>query len=74
MTKPPGLASGRFSPRFGATKPRRCISGMYRCSKAATEPPLRSAGSPVTVARSSRKVSSSVFSKMRVTSSQSLRL
>ena len=45
--------------------PARCIRGMYRCVNAATEPPLRSAASPVTVARSSRKVSNSVFAKMR---------
>ncbi len=50
------------------------MRGMYRWVKAATEPPLRSAGRPVTVARSSRKSSSSVLAKMRVTSSQSFRL
>ncbi|MNF88490.1 hypothetical protein D3C84_709850 [compost metagenome] len=61
-------------PRLGATKPWRCISGMYRWVNAATEPPMRSAGSPVTLARSSRNLSNSVLAKIRVTSSQSLRL
>ena len=48
---------------------RASVTGL-----AATEPPLRSAARPVTLARSSKKVSSSVLAKMRVTSSQSLRL
>ena len=73
MTKPPGLAWGIFSPRLGATKPMRCIGGRYRWVKA-TEPPLRSAGRPVTAARSSKKSITRVWAKMRVTSSQSLRL
>ncbi|MCY1448968.1 hypothetical protein D9M71_656830 [compost metagenome] len=47
---------------------------MYRWVNAATEPPLRSAGNPVTLARSRRNLSSSVLAKIRVTSSQSLRL
>ncbi|MNP86306.1 hypothetical protein D3C76_1864590 [compost metagenome] len=48
--------------------------GMYKWQNAATEPPLRSTGKPVTVERSSKNSSSRVWAKIRVTNSQSLRL